>query len=1032
MHSPKHVLSTFFFSLVCIILSSQNIETGLFEALQPRNIGPAGMSGRVTAIDAVVANPNEIYIGTAAGGVWKSTNGGLSFSPLFDDQPVSSIGAIAINQQNPQEIWAGTGEGNPRNSVSSGYGIYKSLDGGRSWNFMGLGETRNIHRVLIHPKDPNTVWVGAIGSPWGEHQERGVYKTTDGGETWEKVLYVDEKTGLADLVLDPNNPNKLVAAMWEHRRWPWYFHSGGPGSGLYISFDGGDSWEERTAEDGLPKGDLGRIGLAIAPSNSTIIYALVEAKKNGLYKSTDGGFNWELVADKGIGGRPFYYADIFVDPKNENRVFNIHTTADVSQDGGKTFERLIPTSLIHVDNHAFWIHPENPKLIMNGNDGGFCLSRDGGKTWDFTENLPLGQFYHIRVDDAIPYQVYGGMQDNGSWRGPSQVWRRKGIRNLYWHRIGTGDGFDAMPDPQNERFGYSLSQGGNLNRFDLKTGLRSSIKPFLETEEPLRFHWNAALAINPQDKSTIYLGSQYLLKSSDKGYSWEAISPDLTTNDPEKQQQVTTGGLSLDNSGAENHTTIISVDPSPLEDGLIWVGTDDGNIQLTRDGGASWTNLSPGLKGMPNGSWVAQVNASLHDPAEAFVVVNNYRQSDWQPYLFHTSDYGRTWSSLANNKGINGHTLALAQDPVEEGLLFLGAEDGLYLSIDKGQHWTKWTSFPSVPVRDLVVHPREHDLVIGTFGRAAWILDDIRPLRELAQKGYSTIIDQALHLFPVPDAYLAFLGEPNGYRSTGNGLFFGENRQQGALITFYLKEIGDNKKASIEIYDEAGAQIRSFMVEVKAGSNRITWDLRQRGVASPSLQRPKSEASEPRGHSVIPGTYRIKVNYEDQQVEQSVKVKADPALLVSKEQMLAKAKLIEQHEQQVASLTAKMYQLGDALETARLIKGQLRKQNGPKEIMDKTEALIKKIETLEEKINGPKDIQGLYRDPNLLRAKLSATSRSLQDVIYPVTKTNERLVDAFAEAMQPILKEMEMFLTIDWPDYQAELRAANFSLFSTK
>lgn len=1029
MNQPKRILILLLLGLLQNSLMGQPIDVDLFEALLPRNIGPAGMSGRVTAIDAVEANPDLIYIGTASGGVWKSENGGLSFRPVFDEQPVSSIGAIAINQQNPQEIWAGTGEGNPRNSVSSGYGIYKSRDGGHSWTYMGLGATRNIHRVIIHPQDPETVWVGAIGSPWGPHEERGVYKTTDGGETWRKVLFVNPGTGVADLVLDPNNPNLLVAAMWEHRRWPWYFNSGGEGSGLYVSFDGGETWQQRTAADGLPKGKLGRIGLAIAPSDSRIIYALIEAEKNGLYKSEDGGFSWQLVADKGIGGRPFYYADIFVDPQNENRLFNIHTTADVSQDGGKTFERLIPTDLIHVDHHAFWIHPDNPRLMMNGNDGGFCLSRDGGKTWAFTENLPLGQFYHIRVDEAVPYHVYGGMQDNGSWRGPSQVWRRKGIRNLYWNRIGTGDGFDAMPDPQDERYGYSLSQGGNLNRFDLETGLRTSLKPYLETEEPLRFHWNAALAINPHDQQTVYLGSQYVLKTADQGYSWEVISPDLTTDDSAKQQQITTGGLSLDNSGAENHTTIISIDPSPLDEAIIWAGTDDGNVQLTRNGGTTWTNLSSRIPGLPNAAWVAQVNASLHHPAEAFVVVNNYRQNDWQPYLFHTSNYGRSWSSLIDTAVIKGHTLALAQDPVAENLLFLGAEDGLYVSLDKGQSWTKWQHFPSVPVRDLVVHPREHDLVIATFGRAAWILDDIRPLRSLAEKGYSEMINQPLYLFPVPDAYLAFLGEPNGYRSTGNGLYFGENRQQGALITFYLKELGTAKEATIQIYNQSGDLLRTFKEAVQPGSNRISWDLRQKGVASPSLKRPKQGVAEPVGHSVLPGTYTVKVTYGEHTVEQSLQVLPDPAYEVSMEQMQAKARLMAQHEQDVTVLTEKMYLLGDAYETATLIKGQLQKRAASAALIEATTALLEQIAAIVVLVEGPKGVQGLYRNPELLSSKRSDARRSLQDVIYPVTETQEKLVRQFATALQPVVQQIDDFLQTDWKAYQVTVEAAGFGWF---
>ncbi|MEM6376596.1 MAG: hypothetical protein AAF705_00145 [Bacteroidota bacterium] len=1024
-----------YYSVLCCLLIlfaptyGQQIDLSLFDDLQPRNIGPAGMSGRVTAIDAVNADPNIIYIGTAAGGVWKSTNGGLSFSPTFDEQKVSSIGAVAINQQNPQEIWAGTGEGNPRNSVSSGYGIYRSIDGGRTWTFMGLGETRNIHRIIMHPQDPQTIWVGAIGSPWGEHEERGVYKTTDGGKTWEKVLYVNEKTGTGDLVIDPNNPNKLIAAMWEHRRWPWYFHSGGEGSGLYVSFDGGETWEKRTTENGLPKGDLGRMGLAIAPGNSDIVYALIESKKNGFYKSTDGGFTWKLVATKGIGGRPFYYADIFVDPQNENRIFNIHTTADVSQDGGKTFERLIPTNLIHVDNHAFWIHPENPKLMMNGNDGGFCLSRDGGKTWDYAENLPLGQFYHIRVDDEVPYNVYGGMQDNGSWRGPSQVWRRKGIRNYYWNRIGTGDGFDAMPDPLDDRFGYSLSQGGNLNRFDLTTGLRTSLKPYLKTDAPLRYHWNAALAIHPQDQKTIYLGSQYVLKSSDHGHSWEVISPDLTTNDSEKQQQATTGGLSLDNSGAENHTTIISIDPSPIQEGTIWVGTDDGNVQLTRDGGKSWTNLSPRIEGLPKGAWVAQVNASLHDPAEAFVVVNNYRQNDWKPYLYHTDNYGKSWTSIVDEEVTSGHTLALAQDPEEENLLFLGAEDGLYVSIDKGSSWTKWQNFPSIPARDIVIHPREHDLVIGTFGRAAWILDDIRPLRDLASNGYEKVVGNDLQLFPTPIAYLSFLGEPNGYRSTGNGLFFGENREQGALLTVYVKDATAGKKAIVQIYDGDKEVIRTFKTDVKAGANRFTWDLRRKGVARPSLSRPKKDAAEPRGHSVLPGKYMVKITYGDHQSEQALEVKADPAYQVNMAQMQAKAELFAKHNQNIASFGEQMYQLGDAKAQIELLKGQFKKQDSNKKMIEKSDELLEKIQTIVELISGPDDVQGLYRDPELLSAKLSAASRSMQDVIYPVTETNKGLVEVFETAMKPIAEQIQTFLKQDMMEYQKAIKASNFSLF---
>ncbi|MEM6380786.1 MAG: hypothetical protein AAF705_21585, partial [Bacteroidota bacterium] len=479
------------------------------------------------------------------------------------------------------------------------------------------------------------------------------------------------------------------------------------------------------------------------------------------------------------------------------------------------------------------------------------------------------------------------------------------------------------------------------------------------------------------------------------------------------------------------HTTIISIDPSPIQEGVMWVGTDDGKVQLTQNGGADWTDLSANIKGMPKGAWVAQVNASLHDPAEAFVVLNNYRQSDWKPYLYHTTNNGKSWTSLIDTDIIDGYTLALAQDPVEENLLFLGAEDGLYVSIDKGKNWTKWQSFPSISARDLVIHPREHDLVIGTFGRAVWILDDIRPLRALAQKGYQAVVEENAYLFPIPHAYLSFFGEPNGYRSTGNGLFFGENREQGALMTLYLKEKGEDTKATVQVYDDADQLIRTFKTNVEAGSNRFSWNLRKKGVATPSLKRPKKDAAEPSGHSVLPGNYTIKIMYGDEQVEQDVKVIADPKYLTTPAQMLAKAELFKKHYQNIAKLGTKMQQVGDARDLAELIKGHLSKQDGKEEMIKSSKAIIKKIDAMVEKVNGPKDVQGLYKDPNLLSFKLRAASRSMQDVIYPVSETNTHLVDDFAEALEPILKEMDTFLKQDWAAFQKEMETGGFKLFGS-
>lgn len=1026
--------------LISITASAQPLNMELLKALKPRNIGPAGMSGRVTAIDVVHKNPNVIYIGTASGGLWHSTNGGTSWTPLFQNERAASVGAVAINQNNPNEIWVGTGEGNPRNSLTGGYGLYKTMDGGKTWTYKGLSKTRHIHRVILHPNNPNIVWVAAIGSPWGEHAERGVYKTKNGGKSWTK-LHINSKTGAADLVIDPTNPNKLIAAMWEHRRYPWFFKSGGAGSGLYISYDGGDSWEKRTTQHGLPKGELGRMGLAIAPSQPNIVYALIESQKNGLYKSVDGGETWALVSTENIGGRPFYYADIFVDTKNENRIFNLHTYVDISQDGGKTFERFIPSKLIHVDNHAWWQHPDNPNFMICGNDGGLCISRDGGKTWDFPENLPLGQFYHIRIDNEIPYNVYGGMQDNGTWRGPSQVWRRKGIRNLYWNRIGYGDGFDALPDPEDARYGYSMLQGGRLLRYDLATGMIQGLQPFLKNGERLRFNWNAGIAIDPHDQKTLYYGSQYVLKSMDKGQTWSKISPDLTTNDPEKQQAFRSGGLTYDATGAENYTTILTIAPSSLTKGVIWVGTDDGNIQVTQNNGRKWANVTPKLiDGLPKGSWITQIQASEHEKGGAFAVVNNYRRDDWTPYLYYTSDFGKTWTLLVDEKQVWGYCLSVAQDPIEPNLIFLGTEFGLYVSVDKGRNWTNWTNnYPTVSTMDLAIHPREHDLVIGTYGRSIWILDDIRPLRTLATKGLATVLNQPLTIFPIPNAYLAHLGEPNGYRSTGHGLFVGENREQGALITYFVADsmpITDQppQKATIEILDNNNQVIRTLQHEPQKGMNRLAWKLDVKGIRLPNKDKPKKDAPEKGGRKVIPGDYIVKITYQNQSVMGVVKVVPDPKLPITPTEMAAKAKLIDRHYQTVRTITKRIDGLKEAINSIDFIQARLDDMPMTPALKrlktqgDSTKAQIQRLIGL---VNPPDDVQGIFRHPDLLSTQLSYTSRALQDVVFPVTPTLVYRVEHTEKLANKVLKKMDAFARGAWRKYEKIVKRSDISLLKT-
>ncbi len=482
-----------------------------FKDLKPRSIGPAGMSGRVTAIDAVWNNPNIIYLGTASGGVWKTENGGASWDPVFDGQRILNMGAIAITQSNPNIVWAGTGEGNPRNSVSLGEGIYKSIDGGRTWKSMGLEKTRNIHRILIDPTNPDVVYVGAIGNPFSPHPERGVYKTTDGGQTWKQILYTNETSGVGDMIMDPSNPNKIFVNMYQHLRTPWSLQGGGPGSGFYMTLDGGKNWTKLGKENGLPDGNYGRIGIAIGRNDPKRVYAMVEATKNGLYKSNDGGYTWQLVNSEPavVTNRAFYFQDIAVDPTNENRLYNINQEISVSEDAGKTFVSVIPYSGVHPDHHAWWIHPTNGNFIIDGNDGGIAITRDRGKTWQFDEKLPLGQFYHINVDNRIPYNVMGGLQDNGSWHGPAYIWAGMGIRNALWQSVGGGDGFDVMPDQEDPNWVYSMSQGGSVGRYNIATGERWSIRPpSTASGVRQRFNWNAAIAQDPFDKKTIYYGSQ--------------------------------------------------------------------------------------------------------------------------------------------------------------------------------------------------------------------------------------------------------------------------------------------------------------------------------------------------------------------------------------------------------------------------------------------------------------------------------------------------------------------------------------------
>ena len=1047
-----------FFLLIMSTLSAQ-LDMEKLKGMEARSIGPAGMSGRVTAIDVVLSDTDVIYAGTASGGLWKSVSGSIDWTPIFDDQRVASIGDVAIDQSNPDVIWVGTGEGNPRNSQTSGYGVYRSLDGGKNWQDMGLGETRNIHRIIIDPRDSDVVYVGAQGSAWGDSKERGVFKTVDGGKTWKKILYVNQKTGISEFVMDPSNPNKLIAGMWEFRRWPWFFKSGGGGSGMYVTFDGGKTWEERTEENGLPKGELGRMGIAIAPSNPDIIYALIESKKNALYKSEDGGFSWGKVSDKNIGGRPFYYAEIYVDVLNENRIYNLHSTVTVSNDGGKTFSQLMTAygaQGVHPDHHAFWSHPTDPHFLMEGNDGGLNISRDRGKTWRFVENLPLAQFYHINYDMEWPYNVYGGMQDNGSWRGQAYVWRSGGIRNGYWEELFFGDGFDVVPHPGNSRYGYAMSQGGNLGRYDLVTGHTQYIKPIHPEMEKLRFNWNAGIAQDPFDDNTIYYGSQYLHMSKDRGENWEIISPDLTTNDPEKQKQSESGGLTYDVTGAENFTTIITIEPSPVKAGLIWVGTDDGNVHFTEDGGANWTDMTTRFTGVPNGSWVPQITASTHDAAEAFVVINNYRRNDWAPYLYRTTNSGRSWRKIVDDDQVWGHVLSFVQDPVEPNLMFIGTEFGLYVSIDGAKNWTKWTNgFPTVSTMDLKIHPREHDLVVGTFGRAAYILDDIRPLRAIASEG-ADILDEHLHFFEPPTAVMAVTRQASGTRFNAHAIYSGENRDWGAMLSFVFnpppkkeektakkenrrQKIGDTggtekDKVKIEVLDTDGDVIRTLQTQVETGLNRITWGLRRKGIRSPggrSFGPPQAADREPPGPPVLPGEYTVRISHAKDTVSQVVNVITDPRLDIYVRN-LEELQLLQDQQMALASTVGKaVKQLREAKGTVEAINKLLdpKKNERHKGLKKQGKEVQEKIDELEQLIMNPRGRQGISRNPDVLTAQIGMVNRYLYSNITGQTKTHEILLTHAEKETEKVLEKLNTFFDEEWANYEDAVGSARVTHF---
>ena len=823
--------------LLCISLNSFSQEKkeikleNYFGDLKAREIGPAVMSGRISDMENHPTDPMIIYAGSAGGGVWKSNDAGTTFYPIFDDH-CQSIGALEIDPNDPDNtIYVGTGEPWPRNSVSTGDGLYKSTDGGNNWDKIGLENSERIANIIVNPENSNEVYVAVLGALWSDNKERGVYKSVDGGNTWENILYLNESTGCADLAMDPTNPNILYASMWEFRRTAWSFNSGGENSALYKSTDGGKNWNK--IHNGFPEGKLGRLAIGVSESNPSTLYTVIEAEKNedkGLYRSVDGGKNWEQKNnDFGITVRPFYFSRIVVDPRDENTVVKAGLYGSISKDGGETFESL---GNMHPDIHDMVFDINNSDVMYVGTDGGVYRSWNKGVTMEIVENLPLSQFYHISVDNEEPYNIYGGLQDNGSWYGPS--FAAGGISAKNWNPVGQGDGFRVLRHPTKNII-YSEMQGAeNVWRYDVDNNLVKTIQPLpVKGYEEYRFNWNAPIEISKNNPDRIYIGSQYLHKSDDMGNSWDIISPDLTTNDKSKQNQEDSGGLSMDNSGAENHTTIFTVTESPLNENIIWVGTDDGNVQVTSDGGKNWKNVIENIEGVPNNTWVYHIEASTQNENIAYAVFDGHTSGDMKAYAYKTSDLGKTWKNIIPNNDVTGFVRNIQVDYVNEDLLFLGTELGVYITINGGDNWSRFAkNVPPVAVHYMELQEKTNDLVMGTHGRGVIIIDDISPLREINDKS----LDEKLYFFSKDE----FTIQEYGGFSDSFGRetqFFGANSSLSCEIQYLLPKRHTFGKMTMEIQDMDGNKITTLTPGKSKGINTVSWGYNMR---APKIAKAKT------------------------------------------------------------------------------------------------------------------------------------------------------------------------------------------------
>jgi photosystem II stability/assembly factor-like uncharacterized protein len=1006
-----------------------------FSRLEWRSIGPANMGGRIADVEGVPGDPNVVYVASASGGLWKTTNGGVTWKPIFERQGTISIGDIALAPGNPDVVWVGTGESNVRNSVSFGDGVYKSTDGGKTWQHTGLKDSEHISAIVINPQNPDIVYVGALGHAFGPNEERGVFMTTDGGKTWTKTLYIDNQHGVADLEIDPTNPNILYAGMWSFERKPWTHRSGSEKGGVYKSIDGGRTWNKLT--NGLPK-LMGRIGIRVAPSNPNVVYVIVESKEGTLYRSDDRGETFKLVTkNTDIVSRGFYYTRVRIDPTNENHIFAVASTLFTSIDGGKTFRSI--TGRTHIDYHALWLDSKNPKRMWHGQDGGIAVTYDGGETWEAVYNIPLGQFYQIHADNRTPfYYVMGGLQDNGSWTGPSATREPAGILNDDWRMVSFGDGFYVVNNPDDPELYLSESQGANIVWTDFHTREQQPVNPWGHSSgggpaagQKYRFNWNSPIVLSAHDKTTVFLAGNVVFKSPDFGKTWEQISPDLTTSDPEKLKDAG-GPIAFENSTAEYHSTIISIAESPVQRDQIWVGTDDGNLQVTRDGGKNWNNIIANVAGVAKNSPVSHVEPSRINADTAYIAFDRHMFDDFRPYIFKTTDGGKSWTNISGNLPSKAYVQVVREDPKNTNLLYAGTELGLFASYNGGKDWIALNlkNLPNVSVHDILIHPRENDLILATHGRSIWIFDDATAIQRLNQQ----ILDSNAYLFPIRPA-LRFSSRFTRY-GIGDKQFAGPNPATGALITYYLKDKVDEKTTfKVQVFDRDGKLVQDIENAAREkGLNRIAWNLR---LGGPEVRRPPTEeqiafGAAPRGPQVLPGTYTVKLTAGEKVLEERVEVKLDPGVKTSVAdlQQALDMQIKLRDMQSTINLSLRFLDsLKNQLKQTQTTMKTLNKEPD-KELMKALENWGKQLDTMQDKLGARREGLG-FGGKDQVSDDLGNLFFALDSNFGPTAGQREYFAE-IQPAYRARMEEVNKFLRETLPEWNEKLKAWNAPTLTTR